>query len=844
MIIKLHDLFKPENYKLKLDVDVATDQFYGVVSIQGNTTSRSNLIKLHAKELKITEAQIDDKKVIATLDESEDLLILSSKGVVDEGKHTVTVKFQAPITDAMHGLYPCYFEHEGKTKKLIATQFESHHAREVFPCVDEPAAKATFDLELISPKGETVLSNTPIRSQKETGNKLTTSFETTPVMSTYLLAFVFGEMVSKKAYTKDGVLVQSWASVAQDPSWLEFSLDEAVKYIEFYNDYFETPYPLSKCDQVALPDFESGAMENWGLITYRETAMLSDPKNVSLSTQQLVAIVVAHELSHQWFGNLVTMEWWDDLWLNESFASMMEYIAVDFVHPEWQIWEQYVSQDVITATNRDVYSDVQPVRVDVQNPSEIHTLFDPAIVYAKGGKLLKGLLDMIGEEQWRKGLKLYFKKHAYGNTTRDDLWNALSVGSKLDVSSFMEQWLEHAGQPLVTVSQQKETVKLSQHRLLLDGSEDSSVWQIPLLSQSLPVVFDSNSETIELNQPQYVQLNSTGMGHYIVNYKDPDHKIWLAGLLADEDQPSTWKIVRLNELIMLARHGDTTMQEALETIKDSSREPRAAVWSQVASILGSSRQLTDGDEECEATLKLLCLKLASKQLKELGWSYKHTEQSNTTHLRTTLIGLAIASEDRQILRQALDLYTDIKDPEQLPAETRSLIMGTAVKFGDSGIFEHLIKTYKASHNADYRSDITVALTSTRDPKQAKQLAQLMLDTKIVRPQDTIRWFIYLLRNRYTKEVAWDWLEVNWDWIMKTFGGSKSYDDFARYSASFFNTSTWLTRYTDFFEPKASDPTLKRAITIGKEEIKAKVSWRKRDEPAIKAWLKEFAEEIR
>ncbi len=306
----------------------------------------------------------------------------------------------------MHGLYPCFYEHEGKKKKLLATQFESHHAREVFPCVDEPEAKAIFDLTLTTPKRETVLSNTPIKkssvfrgqeSEKEksfskltTDNRLMkTTFETTPRMSTYLLAFAVGEIHCSESKTQDGITMRTWATVAQPKSFTKFANDEAVKVLEFFTDYFQTPFPLKKLDQIALPDFESAAMENWGLITYREIALLTDPDNRSQSSEQYVAEVVAHEVSHQWFGNLVTMKWWDDLWLNESFASLMMHLALDALHSDWAQWEEYTASDVIFASSRDIFKDVQPVRIDVKHPDEIMTLFDPAIVYAKGGRLLK-----------------------------------------------------------------------------------------------------------------------------------------------------------------------------------------------------------------------------------------------------------------------------------------------------------------------------------------------------------------------------------------------------------------------------------------------------------------------
>ncbi len=839
MFTQLYSQFNPSHYDLTININHDAMSFQGSVTITGAMPKSSKQIQLHAKDLIINSATVNDE--LAQTECTDDLLAVRVPTDIPVGDVRLTLEFSGIITDAMHGMYPCYFNHNGVQKKLIATQFESHHAREVFPCIDEPAAKATFALTLVTNQDETVLSNMPPMETTVENSKKTTVFETTPKMSTYLLAFVCGDMVKREATTKDGVVVRCWASAAQNENWLDYSVKETVALIEFYNDYFGVAYPLSKCDQVALPDFESGAMENWGLITYRETVLLSDPANPSLSTLQYITLVVAHELSHQWFGNLVTMKWWDDLWLNESFANMTEYLAADKLHPEWQIWEEFVAQDVASATNRDVYKDVQAVRVAVNTPEEIHTLFDPSIVYAKGGKLLKMLHALVGDDAWRTGLKHYFETHQYGNTTRDDLWKALETATPINIAALMNTWIDHPGQPLVTVSQQAKNLNLKQERLLLDGTDTSTLWQIPLLSASTPDLLKTRSETFQLETSDIARLNQSGIGHYIVHYTEDHQTAAMTRFLADPKLSSEWKITYLNGLVMLARYGRISLDQALESIKNNTSEPRAAVWSHIAGILGSARMIIEGDESLEAVLKDLTYNLSSHQLHRLGWEYKTDDPSNTTHLRTTLIGLAIASEHMDVIKQALALYNSAP-AEQLPAEIRSMLLGVAVRYGNMTDFNTLIELYKTSVNADFKNDITAALCSTRKPAQAKILTKLMLDTSVVKTQDTIRWYIYLLRNRYVRHVAWDWLTTNWEWVMQQFGGSKSYDDFARYSASIFNTAEQLKQYVDFFEPKAHDAALQRAIKIGVNEITAKSAWRKRDATQVKQWLLKYSQE--
>ncbi|QQS18439.1 hypothetical protein IPL68_07715 [Candidatus Saccharibacteria bacterium] len=339
------------------------------------------------------------------------------------------MEFEGKITDGMTGIYPCYWKDaDGNEQKLFATQFESHHAREAFPCIDEPEAKAVFELTLITQDNVELLSNTPMQSQERMAYEewrikysknapiqdtsfsiLQTSFKPTPKMSTYLLAFVTGNLHKKSAKTKSGVDVNVWATTVQPAESLDFALDVATRSIEYFEDYFGVPYPLPKADHVALPDFSSGAMENWGLITYRERVLLDYPGQTSQGIREYIALVVAHETSHQWFGNLVTMRWWDDLWLNESFANMMEYQAVDAMFPDWHVWNQFIASEGLAAFRRDATYGVQSVHVDVHHPDEISTLFDGSIVYAKGGRLLYMLKNYIGEAAFQKGLSEYFK---------------------------------------------------------------------------------------------------------------------------------------------------------------------------------------------------------------------------------------------------------------------------------------------------------------------------------------------------------------------------------------------------------------------------------------------------
>ncbi len=836
MIKKLLDSFTPDNYLLTLDIDAVKMKFNGTVLISGSHKTLADTLQLHSKGLKITKATINQHDIMQINQKEYDVLELVD--AVPAGNLSVYLEFSADITDDMVGMYPCYFEDDGIKKHIIATQFESHYAREVFPCIDEPSAKATFDLTLLTTTDEPVLANTLPLKQEVKDNKLVTTFKTTPRMSTYLLAFVFGPMQSKEATTKDGVLVRSWASLAQPANSIDHSLSEAVNMIEFYDDYFGIPYPLEKCDQVALPDFDAGAMENWGLITYRETAMLTDPDNRSISSEQYVSLVIAHELSHQWFGNLVTMKWWDDLWLNESFASLMEYIAVDALHPEWQYWEEYVSQDAVIASNRDVYSDVQSVRVDVDDPAQISTLFDGAIVYAKGGRLLKMLREFIGEDAFRTGLKQYFLKHKYGNTSRDDLWNALAKSSGQDIGKIMNSWLEQSGQPIVSVLQKDMLLTVKQQRLLLDSTAPSKqTWQIPLLSSSKlePQVISEKTTNVSTDSRAIVLLNQEASGHYVVKYETEAQLDYLSKGLKDQTVSPSGRIIVLNDMILLSKADQGSIVTALQTIAELSLEPRDSVWSMIASVLGTARMMVEGTEEAEDALKKFTYKLVSPLYEQLGWEFSEDEDANTTHLRRTILSLAVSSENEQVIADALSRY-DYNDPVSLNAELRPLLMSVAVRFGKASVIDSLIELHRTTASPEVKSDASGALASTKDTAVASTLIALLKNKDHIRPQDVIRWYVYILRNQYIRDIAWQWLVTNWDWVTKTFESSKSYDAFPRYSASCFNSNEWLEKYSAFFTEKQSDLALERNIKIGIKEIKARVDWRSREQANIIEWL--------
>ena len=824
---RLLDTFTPNHYNLTLDLTRAEEkEFSGTVIISGESTSES--ISLHSKGLTIQSATIDNQPADVSFGEFDELRL--SQPNLKNRKHTIRIDFSGNITDAMHGLYPCYFTHDGVKKQLFATQFESHHTREVFPCVDEPAAKAEYDLTLITRPKITVLGNMPVKSEEENGDSLTTTFEKTPRMSSYLLAFVIGELHKKSARTESGVEVSVWATPAQNENTLDFALDIATRSIDFYDEYFGVKYPLPKSDHVALPDFSSGAMENWGLITYRESCLLADPELTPESSRRFIATVIAHELSHQWFGNLVTMNWWNDLWLNESFANMMEYVAIDALHPEWRMWEDFATNEVTAALRRDSLDGVQSVQADVNHPDEISTLFDPAIVYAKGGRLLVMVRKLIGEEAFRAGLKSYFEKFAYKNTVGNDLWQELESASGQPIVNLMNAWISQPGLPVVSVSNSHDAAILSQEQFFIGEHQPSgALWPIPLFAnQPLDVkILNQKETTVSIEKP--LQLNCGLSAHFVTKYDESTREYLLKNIA---ELPTLDKICILQDATILARAGFENSASLLPLALSLKTETNEKVFGMAASALTELRKFVDDNDAARDSLKRISGEFARATFEELGWDEKDGESDDDRERRTTTLSLMMYSEDKDVLNEAKTRFNNNK-LEDLPTEIRALIISANVRhFETTEMIDNLFAAYKNTPSNDLQNDIAIGLTSTKNPETAEKILANIKDSNVIRPQDASRWFVYLIRTRESRQIAWNWLKENWVWVEDTFGEDKSYDDFIRYAATALLTSNELDDFRQFFEPMENIPALTRTIKLGITEISARAELIKRDKEAV------------
>ncbi len=837
---RLAEQFMPEHYDLHLNITKRTERmFSGQVTITGKLARTAAHISLHAKTLTIAKATINGIDAKPTESDDDELKLTTGSDIV-AGNHTLRLDFAGEITDPMHGLYPCYFTHDGKAKELLMTQLESHSAREVFPCVDEPAAKATFALTVSSEQNITVLSNTPVASDTLKDSALVTTFERTPKMSTYLLAFVAGELGFKEATNKHGVKIRVYATPAHVHE-LGFALDHAVKVLDYYDEYFGTPYPLPKCDLVACPDFAAGAMENWGLITFREAALLVDEDDTPADTRQHVAQVIGHELAHQWFGNLVTMEWWDHLWLNESFANWMEHYSTAHFYPEWHIWEQYSATDQQAAFSRDGLASVQAVQQHVNHPDEIATLFDPAIVYAKGGSLIRMLHEYLGAGTFCAGLRIYMKRHAYANTTTADLWKALAEASGKDIEHFMSDWVSKPGHPVVDYIIKDGHASLAQRRFfsnpLQADNKDSTIWPIPLLANTLP---DTDLLTVESGQfvvtpAPYYLLNEGGTGFYHTRY-DTTNLAAIAGAVSAGTLETFDRQRLLMDNLALNRAGIAPTLDTLHLLAHYSKEADYSVWQAVSNVVGTIRLLINDDPAHKPDLQRFIAKLSRAQFKRLGWKKHDGESHFDTLLRPSVIANLVFAEDPNVTTKCLAMFDTAKKPEDISSDIRSIVYSAAVRTQGRPAVDKLLAWYKTTPSADERINICAGVSAIRDEAVAREVLALFT-TKTIKLQDVFYWFVYFIRNRYSRQATWEWMQQNWPWIEKNFGGDYDYGLFPKISAGAFSTREDLVQYREFFEPKLDTPSLARIITQGFEDIEIRVLWRERDLAAVVEFLK-------
>ncbi len=784
---------RPTAYRLTLTPDLENFTFTGQVSIDLQVSEETGRVLLNAAELEITAASITDAyggPMPASgilLDEKRERVFLTFPREIATGRATLSMEFSGILNDQLRGFYRCrYTDADGAERNMAATQFEATDARRAFPCWDEPAAKATFELTLRIPSELIAVSNTMPEAETpaENGTK-EVLFAPTPKMSTYLLAFIVGDLAAVEERAPNGTLVRIWATRGKEEQG-RFALETAVDLLAYLDFYFGIPYPLEKLDHLALPDFAAGAMENWGAITYREIALLFDPANSAANTRQRIAEIIAHEMAHMWFGDLVTMEWWDDLWLNESFASWMGNKAVDHIRPEWDMWTQFVYQDTNGGLSLDGLKNSHPIEMQVTNPAEIGELFD-AISYNKGGAVLRMLEDFLGEETFRQGIHQYLKSHQYGNARTEDLWASLEQVSGKPITAIMNTWVKQAGYPVLTVEESTDAnfrgpvLSLTQSRFLYDRlmnpeDDDDSRWHVPISIQQAgapsrnTTLMEGNILKASLDSADdagWVKVNAGQTGFYRVNY-DADQWKRLGEAVGSMELPATDRLGLQNDAYALMRAGTLSPATFLSLAENYRGETHVSVWSDLASNLGSFDNLIGSQPYYDRFLPF-AQSIFRKAAQRIGWEPHPDEGHLDTLLRTTILGQLGAYGDEATIQEARARFDRfLERPESLSPDLRGMVISLTAQAGDGDTFDTLLQLEDAADLQEEKMRLLRALTRFQRGDLLQKTLDLTLSSR-VRTQDTVSLVIGVAVNRIGGDMAWEFIKNNWDEFNRRYG---------------------------------------------------------------------------
>ncbi|XP_039055030.1 aminopeptidase M1-like isoform X2 [Hibiscus syriacus] len=682
----------------------------------------------------------------------------------------------------MKGFYRSIYEHNGEKKNMAVTQFEPADARRCFPCWDEPACKATFKITLDVPSELVALSNMPVIEEKVNGPLKTVFFQESPIMSTYLVAVVVGLFDYVEDHTPDGVKVRVYCQVGKVNQG-KFALKVAVGTLGLYKDYFAMPYPLPKLDMIAIPDFSSGAMENYGLVTYRETALLYDEQHSAAANKQRVATVVAHELAHQWFGNLVTMEWWTHLWLNEGFATWVSYLATDSLFPEWKIWTQFLDETT-DGLRLDGLAESHPIEVEINHAAEIDEIFD-AISYEKGASVIRMLQSYLGAECFQKSLASYIKKHAYSNAKTEDLWAALEEGSGEPVTKLMNTWTKQMGYPVVSVKVKDQKLEFEQSQFFSSGCTGNGQWIVPItfccgsyekkksfLLQTKLVTHDVKEISSHSNKSAWIKLNVEQTGFYRVKY-DEELAARLRHAIENKYLSATDRFGILDDSFALCMARQLPLTSLITLMAAYREELEYTVLSNLITITYKvGRIAADAKPELMDNINQFFINLFQYSAEKLGWDAKQGESHLDAMLRGEILTALAMLGHKETLNEAtrrFDSFLNNRNTPLLPPDIRKaayVAVMRSVKSSNRAGFESLLRVYRETDLSQEKIRILGSLTSCPDPAIVLEVLKFSLSPE-VRSQDAI---YGLGVSKEGREVAWIWLKDNWDFIVKNFGG--------------------------------------------------------------------------
>ncbi|KAL7782094.1 peptidase family M1 domain-containing protein [Trichoderma afarasin] len=869
---------RPSHYSLFItNLDYNTWTYSGFVEINGEFILSTTKVVLNALDVEINEATVSyDSTIYEAISIAQDDLAQQA---------TITFKDEAPIATPsklllsftgnirhdMTGFYrskytPAATPAAASTLAsdayhyMLSTFFEPGYARMALPCFDEPNLKSTFDLAIEIPEDQVALSNMPVKKitpVADKQNRVLITFERSPIMSTYLLAWAVGDFEYAEAFTDRlysgrplPVRVYTTRGLKHQTQW---ALQHATKFIDYFSEIFGTDYPLPKSDILAVHEFSSGAMENWGLVTYRVSAILFDEQTSEERFRDRIAYVVAHELAHQWFGNLVTMDWWDDLWLNEGFATWAGWLAVAHVHPDWEFWTRFVNEGMQSAFEADSIRASHPILVQVGNVSAVSQLFD-LISYRKGASIIRMLASHIGLNTFLDGISLYLKRHAYGNAVTENLWDALSEVSRVEVRDFVLPWIQNMGFPVASIEENGNQITVRQTRFLstddVKPEDDTIIWWLPLSLKDVSDERNTSSttlaqrqDTFDINKEFYI-INANAIGFYKVNYPPERLSIIASQLnrLSTED-----KIFIVSSAADMAFAGLSNTAVMLDLLKAFGNETHFRVIKQVLDSINVVRSIFYHDDVIKRGLDKFILQLIEKNLALCGWDTRPGEDYNTTLTRSQLLLAAGASGHPSISTEANRRFATYRtDPlsDPIPANLRAIVFRIAVETNPADAVPFVIEEWENTTTIDGKEICLTALGHTKDLKLVESDVLPMLfeapsnstRAKAVPSGDMQFLATSLADNPATRLLQWTWVKTHWSSIETKIGKNSSLLD--RVVGAVLQTlidASTLIEIESFFKDKDTT-AFARALGVSKDRIRGRARYLQRDHERLKEWL--------
>jgi len=750
----------PHRYGVTITPDLLSSTFTGEIVIDVEVTEEGhNTLVLNAIELEIHSATIDNQQAEFHLDPSTERLIMSTDTALEIGPHQITISFTGTINDKLRGFYRSSFtDEDGQQHVIGTTQMQSTDCRRAFPCWDEPDFKAVFEITLNIRPEDTAVSNSPEVERSTLDNGLVAvRFADTMIMSTYLVAFVVGPLETSEWRDVDGIPLRL-VHVPGKGHLAEFGLDVAEFCLRWFQDYYGIPYPGDKVELLALPDFAAGAMENLGCITFRENLLLVDPETATQPERQLVADVVAHELAHMWFGDLVTMRWWNGIWLNEAFATFMEIAACDAFKPEWGRWLTFGIERTV-AFETDSLDATRSVEFEVNSPTDAEGMFD-VLTYQKGGALLRMLEQHLGEERFRDGVRHYLRSHAYGNTETSDLWDALESTSGEPVRSTMDSWIWQPGYPVVSASIEGTELVLRQRRFSFAESAADSIWMIPLSyrtnSGTSSLLVSEREQRVPIESEEPIIINAGGHSFVRVEYDNELRSRITRGVLPTLDVLERYTLI--DDAVAAVTANRLPAADFLAMLNEFRDEDALSVWQSITAGLRLISRII-GDAQERAAFQQVVSDLCSPTLSRLG-DPTADEPELAGSLRGLLLRtITLLGNDADAIERCRNIIanetTSSVDPEMLAAATT-----VVASCGDDTDYERFLNGFRSSQTPQEQLRNLYALAEFQDADLIQRTCELALSSE-VRTQNAPFLLRACIANQHNGSAAWRFVADHW-----------------------------------------------------------------------------------